>query len=104
MSSRAVSAFVLTCLAASAAHAQALVPSVARETAPFAAAAVGDDVLAGAHGTGLAAPFRRNVRALSDATYVTQTEQMGQTSRISMDEWWSQTGAALIVANILTGR
>ena len=76
----------------------------AQAATPYDVTAVGDDVLANAYGTGARLPFQRDMQALSDANTLPQLQQEGQTARVALDNWWSQTGAALIANNLLAGR
>lgn len=46
--------------------------------------------------------FARNARSLSDGTTQLFLQQVSVGSRIAMDNWWSQTGAALIYNNLIT--
>lgn len=71
-----------------------------RPDGPYGIAPVSDLVLDDSFGTALPG-FARNVRALSDQTARTFLREVGETGRIAMDNWWAQTGAALIANNLL---
>ena len=43
-------------------------------------------------------------RVLSDGNSAEFLQQVGRTSRVEMDNWWGQTGAALIYENLLARR
>lgn len=61
---------------------------------------VSDEVLDTMAATALPA-FARNARSLSDGDAQLFLQQVGVGSRIAMDNWWAQTGAALIFNNLI---
>lgn len=65
----------------------------------FGTAALDDEAL-GAQ-TARALPVTRTSKSMTDQYSQTLLQDVGQDSRIALDNWWAQTGAALIVNNIL---
>ena len=51
--------------------------------------------------TARALPVTRTSKSMTDQYSQTLLQDVGQDSRIALDNWWAQTGAALIVNNIL---
>ncbi|WP_375397793.1 hypothetical protein [uncultured Sphingomonas sp.] len=66
-----------------------------------AAQPVSDDMLDTVFATALPG-FARDARSLSDTNAQLYLQQVGVGSRIAMDNWWSQTGAALILNNVMS--
>lgn len=66
----------------------------------FDAQPVGDELLGSIVG-GQRSLFTREMRGITDAGTLGTLQQVGQTSRIALDTWWSQTGAALIANNLI---
>ena len=88
----------------SAVAAQAAAPGQRDDDArAFTGAPVGDELLARTVG-GQRLPFGGAVRGVTDATTSVLMQQVGQTGRIQMDNWWAQTGAALIANNLLAAQ
>lgn len=69
-----------------------------QETRAFRESAVSDSALSDVVGTGSGA-FKENFRAMTEAHRGFYAEQIGETSRVAMDNWWAQTGAALVINN-----
>lgn len=68
---------------------------------PYLASPVSDETLAAACAQALPG-FASSVRALSDQDSKLYLDQVAESNRISMDNWWAQTGAALITNNLLS--
>lgn len=75
-------------------------PAAAAESQYRATDAVSDDVLEASVATALPG-FARDARSLSESSTQLYLQQVGANGRIVMDNWWSQTGAALIFENVL---
>ena len=84
--------------------AQALDMGDAAASPAFGIPPLGDSVLAGIHGTGVAGFGRESARRVADQYSLGFIQFTGQTSRISMDNWWTQPGAALIDSNLIAER
>ena len=70
----------------------------------FAGVPLTDTFLANIYGAGLRADFGRNTSPILDEYAVGTLQQVSQTSRVAMDNWWAQTGAALIDENLIASR
>ena len=67
---------------------------------PYAVSPVSDEILAETTAKALLG-LSGNLRVLSDSDSNLFGGQVAEGSRIAMDNWWSQTGAALITSNLL---
>ena len=51
--------------------------------------------------TARALPISKSYKRMTDQYSQTLLQDVGQDSRVALDNWWAQTGAALIANNIL---
>ena len=88
---------VLACMMAAPAAAHA----VGGDKMAFASQPLTDDALASSFATGVGPVSLRNARLSGDQYMLGLQQNLGQTSRVSLDVWFSQPGAALIDNNLL---
>ena len=67
----------------------------------FEVAPLSDAGLAEIHGTGTGGLALRQAQLVNDQYSATLLQTLGQTSRVSLDIWFSHPGAALVANNLL---
>ena len=73
--------------------------SFSAATGEFGASALDDAALDAQ--TARALPISKSYKRMTDEYSQTLLQDVGQDSRIALDNWWAQTGAALVANNIL---
>lgn len=86
----------LACLIPSGAWAEPAAPA-------FAASPLNDQSLAAVFG-GVRPGYAANVRLIVQGDGMALLRQSSEVSRLQMDNWWAQTGAALVGANLIALR